>query len=237
MAPTPRRSPLHEPAYGAAEVARMLALPLGTVKAWSFGHDYRHRDGKPKRFIKLIDIADPARRLLSFANVCELHVLAAIRRNHRISMPVVRESLDFVTRELHEPRPLIASQFLTNGLDLFVKHAGQLLNTSQQGQQALRGDFEQALTRIERNREGMPVRLFPYSRTTSSLRDQPSSIVIDPQLAFGRPALARAGITTEVIADRYLAGDSEDEMAGDYGVEPTDIREAIRFELEQRRAA
>lgn len=238
---SPNTSPsLHdEPAYRSAEAARLLALPRETVKAWAFGQDYVHQDGRPKRFVRLIDAADPKHKLLSFANLCELHVLAAVRRHHRVPMPSVRASLDFVARELGTPRPLIAQEFLTNGVELFVEHAGQLLNTSQKGQQALRGEFERALSRIRRDDRGMPVRLFPYTRRTSSSEsaDQPDAIVIDPRLAFGRPALVRAGVTTEVIEDRFRAGDSPRDMADDYGVDETDILEAIRFELEQRRAA
>lgn len=229
-----KRIPPHEqPAYRAAEAAQMLALPAGTVKAWSFGHDYRHKDGSAKRFVKLIDAADT--RLLSFTNVCELHVLAAMRRNHRLPMPVVRASLDYVAGILKVQRPLIAREFKTNGISLFIEHAGHLLNTSQQGQAALRGDFEQALSRITRNREGVPVRLFPFTRTTSALIDQPNAVVIDPRLSFGRPALTRGGVTTAVIEDRFRAGDGPADMASDYGVDEADIWEAIRFE--QRRAA
>lgn len=232
-------SSLHdEPAYRSAEAARLLALPWATVKAWSFGQDYVHQDGRPKRFVRLIDAADPKRKLLSFANLCELHVLAAVRRHHCVPMPSVRASLDFVARELGTARPLIAKEFLTNGVELFVEHAGQLLNTSQKGQQGLRGEFQRALARIRRDARGAPVRLFPYTRRgASELVDQPDAIAIDPRLAFGRPALVRAGVTTEVIEDRFRAGDSPREMADDYRVDETDILEAIRFELEQRRAA
>ena len=227
---------LHDqPAYRAAEVAQMLALPAGTVKAWSFGHDYLHRDGRPKRFIKLIDVADVAAKLLSFANVCELHVLAAMRRNHRLPMPVVRDSLDYVAGRLGLQRPLIAREFKTNGIGLFIEHAGTLVNVSQQGQTGLRGDFETALERIERNKQGHPVRLFPFTRTAASLSDQPPAVVIDPRMAFGRPALTRGGVTTAVVEDRFRAGDSPVDMAQDYGVAQEDIWEAIRFE--QRRAA
>ncbi|MBI3367119.1 MAG: DUF433 domain-containing protein [Burkholderiales bacterium] len=230
MASKERKAFHDDPAYSAGEAARMLALPAGTVKAWSFGHDYRHRDGSPKRFVKLIDVADTEHRLLSFANVCELHVLAALRRNHRVSMPTVRDSLDYVSRELALPRPLIARAFLTDGVSLFVEHASMLLNTSQGGQMALRGDFEKALARIEYSRAGMPVRLFPFTRTSWSLADQPQAVVIDPRLAFGRPALVRGGVTTAVVEDRFRAGDSPAEMAEDYRVDESDIWEAIRFE-------
>jgi uncharacterized protein (DUF433 family) len=60
-------------------------------------------------------------------------------------------------------------------------------------------------------------------------------VVVDPKLGFGRPVLARAGVTTEVIQDRFLAGDSPREMAQDYAVDESDIWEALRFE--QRLAA
>jgi hypothetical protein len=73
-----------EPAYRAGEAAHILALPLGTVQAWSFGHDYRHADGKPKRFKRVIEPADVRHKLLSFANLCELHLLGVIRRRHRV---------------------------------------------------------------------------------------------------------------------------------------------------------
>ena len=217
----------------------MLALPTGTVKAWAFGQNYTYRDGQPKRFIKLIDAADPKRRLLSFSNLCELYVLSALRRHHRIPMPVVRDSLDHVARELKTDHPLTERQFLTNGLDLFYREAGRLLNASKQGQHAMDGEFERELQRIERDDRGTPIRLFPLiSRSSEETAVPKGAVVIDPRLAFGRPALTKAGVTTEVIADRFIAGDQPAEMAEDYRVEVADIMEAIRFELEhQRRAA
>lgn len=239
-----RPSNLHdEPAYRASEVADILALPAGTVKAWAFGQNYRYRDGRPKRFVKLIEVADARRRLLSFANLCELYVLSALRRSHRIPMPVVRDSLDFVSRQLGSSRPLIARQFLTNGLDLFYQEAGRLMNASKQGQHAMDGDFVRALRRIERDQRGTPIRLFPLIAPAAPVPNgegevSGGAVVIDPRLAFGRPALAKAGVTTSVIADRFVAGDDPQEMAEDYRVDLADIMEAIRFELDsQRRAA
>jgi uncharacterized protein (DUF433 family) len=231
-----------EPAYRASEVADILALPLGTVKAWAFGQNYRYRDGRPKRFVKLIEAANPKQRYLSFANLCELYVLSALRRSHRIPMPVVRDSLDFVSHELGTKRPLIARQFLTNGLSLYYKEAGRLMNASKPGQQEMDGDFERALQRIERDQRGTPIRLFPLlapAAPPSDKESQPTgAVVIDPRMAFGRPALTKAGVTTQVVADRFLARDDPSEMAEDYRVDVDDIWEAIRFELgPQRRAA
>lgn len=228
-----RESPVifDTPAYSAGEVARILNLPPATVKAWSFGQNYRSGQ---RRFQPVIRPADEKTRLLSFANLCELHVLSAIRRHHKVSLPKVRDSVDYLCSQLGSDRPLIDNQLHTNGIDLFVEHASHLLNVSKRGQEAMRGDFEQALARIERDNRGAPVRLFPFSRTASGA-EQPKSVVIDPRLSFGRPVLSHVAVPTEVIADRFRAGDSLAEMAKDYGVDEKEIEEAIRFE--QRRAA
>lgn len=222
-----------QPAYSAREAASILGLPVSTVKAWCFGQNYRDATGSAKRFKPLIEPADARSRLLSFSNLCELHLLAVIRRGHRIALPRVRESLEYLRTRLGSSRPLLDTQFQTNGIDLFVEHASKLVNVSQQGQQALRGDFERALARIERNDAGQPVRLFPFTRAGGV--DGTCAVVVDPLLSFGRPVLAAAGVKTDVIQSRFSAGDSIEEIAGDYCVAVGDIEEALRFE--QRIAA
>lgn len=222
-----------KPAYPASEAAYILNLPPATVKAWSFGQT--RRDDGSVRFKAVIRAADARNRLLSFANLCELHVLAAIRRVHRVSLPKVRDSVEYLRSQLGADRPLIDRQFKTNGIDLFVEHASKLLNVSRQGQEALRGEFELALARIERDNQGNPIKLFPYSRTSDHTAAQPKSVVIDPRLSFGRPVLTQSAVPTEVIFDRFQAGDSLQDMALDYNVGEKEIEEALRFE--QRRAA
>jgi uncharacterized protein (DUF433 family) len=230
-----RVSVFDNPAYPVSEVARILNLPAATVKAWCFGQTYRLASGSPKRFKSVIQPADASARLLSFANLCELHVLSAIRRQHKIPLPKVRDSIDYVQEKLGTDRPLIDRQFKTNGIDLFVEHTSNWLNVSKQGQESLRGDFALALARIERDRKGTPIRLFPFSRSTAPDVEQPKSIVIDPRLSFGRPVLSGVAVPTEIIVGRFRAGDSMVEMAKDYGVDEKEIEEALRFE--QRRAA
>ncbi len=231
MKPRVKDTIFDQPAYAPAEAARILGLPVATLRAWSFGQT----SGGGRHFQPVIKPADKAAKLLSFANLCELHVLSAIRRNHRISLPKVRASLDYVRERLDSDRPLLDRNFKTNGIDLFVRHASKLLNVSRQGQQALRGEFEIALDRIVRDTRGMPIRLFPFSRTSTTTVDQPRTVVVDPQLSFGRPVISKVAVPTGIIFDRFRAGDSLAEMARDYGVAEADIEEALRFE--QRLAA
>jgi uncharacterized protein (DUF433 family) len=218
------------PSYRAGEVARLLKVPTFTVMSWCFGQAYRNRQGAPKTFQPVIKPAEPVGRLLSFSNLCELHVLAAITRHHRVPLQRVRSALTRVRKEVRSPRPLLSEDFRTHGLDLSLEYAGQLVNVSGGGQAAFRGEFERALRRIERGANGAPVRLFPFSRRPDRSPEQPLVVAIDPRIAFGRPILAKARVRTDVIFDRFGAGDSPAEMAGDYGVAEGDVLEALRYE-------
>ncbi len=224
------------PSYRAREVAYLLAVPDSTVRAWCFGQASKGRSGATTtRFASVIRPADPRNRLLSFSNLCEIHILGAITRKHRVPLQRVRKAFTYVREKLNSDRPLLDKEFQTNGLDLFLEHSGQLVNVSQSGQTALRGEFEQALARIERDQQGLPIRLFPFTRLPGRSSEQPIVVAIDPHIAFGRPVIARARVATDVIADRFGAGDSPAEMAKDYGVGEEEILEALRYE--QRLAA
>lgn len=208
----------------------MLKLKPSTVRAWCFGQRYKDASGSQKSFAPVVLAAEKAARLLSFANLCELHVLGAITRTYGIPLQRVRPALEYVRRRMGLRRPLLADNFRTNGLDLFLEQAGQLVSVSGGGQTAMRGDFERALDRIERGNAGSPVRLFPFTRSPAATPTQPRAVLIDPRIAFGRPVLASARVRTDVIHDRFVAGDSPAEMAGDYGVSEAEILEALRYE-------
>jgi len=207
-----------QPAYPFHEAARYLLLPLSTLRSWFFGQE---------RFEPVIEFSDPRQRLLSFDNLVEAHVLAAMRRKHSVPLPHIRTALDHVKKRLHVRRPLLDQQFETNGVDLFIKDLGDLLNVSQGGQLALQ--FRARLERIERDDHGLPIRLFPYTRSKEP--EDIRLIVIDPEMAFGRPAIVGQGIGTQVIRDRFDAGEPIDSLAEDYGVDKAAIEEAIRCEL------
>jgi len=114
-------------------------------------------------------------------------------------------------------------------VDLFVETFGHLVNISQEGQLAIKDLIEAYLQRVERDSIGAPIRLYPFTRERKP--EEPKTIVIDPSISFGRPVLVGTGIATTIIAQRYKAGESIEELAEDYGRSRSDIEEAIRCEL------
>lgn len=217
------------PTYGVAEMAHYLQIPQTTLRSWVVGRPSSTDFGTPF-FEPLILLPDPNRLLLSFMNVVEVHVLDAIRRQHQIRLVKIRQALGYLRQHFPSRHPLADQKFETDGLDLFIQRYGQLINISQAGQLAMRSLLAAHLQRIERDPQGIAIRLYPFTR--KRLPDEPRLVVIDPYVSFGRPALTSSGIATAVIAERYKAGESVDELADDYGRERLEIEEALRCELQ-----
>ena len=96
--------------------------------------------------------------------------------------------------------------------------------------------LEAHLRRVERGPRGEALGLGPFPHT-GDLANQPRSIVVDPEVSFGRPTLVGTAIPTRVIAGRFDAGESLESLAEDFGLGQEDILEAIRWERRERRAA
>ncbi|MBI5487050.1 MAG: DUF433 domain-containing protein [Deltaproteobacteria bacterium] len=222
--PDPRRIPT----YGPVESAHYLRLPAATLRSWVVGRSYPVRGGT-RYFKPLVEVKGSKPPLLSFLNLVEAHVLAAIRRSHEIPLDKVRRALDFVERHCCTPNPLANAGFETDGLDLFIEHYGRLVNASSDGQIAMRQMLETHLRRVERDATGLATRLYLFTRRVEP--DEPRVVVVDPLLGFGRPVLVGTGIPTAVLADRYRAGESMDELADDYGCDRNLVEEAVRCEL------
>lgn len=223
------RDPRELPAYAMPEAAHYLRIPEATLRSWVVGRFYPIQAGK--RFFRPVIVPpDKKRPLLSFMNLVEAHVLDAIRREHNIPLPKVRIALRYLKTHFPSKHPLADQRFETDSLNLFVQKFGQLINISQAGQLAMRSLLQAHLRRIERDSAGFAVRLFPFTRKRQL--EEPKVVVIDPYISFGRPVLVGTGIPTAVIAERYKAGESIDELADDYARQRVEIEEAIRCELQ-----
>lgn len=222
------------PAYPFVEAAHYLNMPMSTLRAWCIGQNYVNRSGQTKRFLALIRLDGEAREGLSFLNLVEAHVLAAIRRKHEIPLPKARHAIQFVKSRLTVRRPLVDISFQTNGVDLFVDEIGRIVNVTRDGQTEM-GEFLRAhLQRIERDLAGVPIKLFPFTRTQAI--DSPAPVEIDPTVAFGRPVVRGRAVPTAVLADRFKAGESIGELASDLEIAPDVVEDALRCELERAAA-
>jgi uncharacterized protein (DUF433 family) len=217
--------PREMPAYGILVAAHYLRVPSTTLRYWVLGKNYRTDQGT-KRAQPVIMLPDAEKPLLSFFNLAEAHVLRALRKEQKIQLPHIRSALDYVAAKFGKKHPLLHHTFKTDGARLFVEELGKLVEASNIGQRVM-PEIMDHLERLEFEQD-VVARLYPFTR-----RDAPGprAVFIDPRYAFGRPVLATISVPTEVIVDRYEAGESIADLAGDYGCERLEIEEAIRCNL------
>ncbi|MEW6777476.1 MAG: DUF433 domain-containing protein [Bdellovibrionota bacterium] len=213
---------LRRPAYGIAEAAHVLGVPPSTLRYWVCGQ----RSHKP-----ILNVEDPDKKALSFLDLVEAHVLSALRKTHDIPLPELRKIVQKVSKLSPKSRhPLAEHRFATQGKNVLVEETSKLLvNLSKDFQYELREIVEQYLNRIEWDEQRrFPIRLYPYAARGAPSRDR--RIVVDPFVSFGRPVVVRKGVRTEVIADRFKAGEDPESLARDFGIEPEAVWDAIRYE-------
>jgi uncharacterized protein (DUF433 family) len=202
-----------QPAYTPAEASRYLKLPAATLRSWVVGRPYPKASGvahsRPR-------IHPPKKHplLLTFWNLIEAHVLRSLRAEHGVSIKKVREALAYAEEAEKIDRLLLSKNLRTEAGRLFLVKYGELIDPSASGQLAMRRIFEEHLKRVDWDRWQFPVRLYPF--VSGDMEQRP--IAIDPNIAFGRPVVLRAGVSTGIIAERIDAGETVGDLTADYGL-------------------
>jgi hypothetical protein len=81
---------------------------------------------------------------------------------------------------------LATKQFKTSGVDLFVEWLGKIISVSREGQLGIKAVLTDSLARVEYDKRGRAVRLFPMLRRQHA----PKSIAIDPGVLSGALSLS-----------------------------------------------
>ena len=130
----------------------------------------------------------------------------------------------------HDRRPLLSPIFRTDGKCLLVggmlgsreKDEEALVNASKHGQLEFTVLIDQYLELLGRDDDGLPNTIFPKSGQ--------KIVSISSGIVSGRPAIKGTRIPTSVIAQRFRAGETAEELAADYKVSQEAIEAAIKYE-------
>jgi uncharacterized protein (DUF433 family) len=199
--------------YTVLEAAHYLRVPLSTLRAG----------------VAVLQLPESEVRLLSFINLVELHILNAIRHHHKISLDKVRKNLPNIQQSFGNEHPLACQRFYTQSHPLLIQSVGLGVTTSNTCQLVISETLQMYLDRIEWDRSGLPERLYPLTRPHTT--EVPKWIEISPRVSFGEPVVAGTGVCTAMLAQRYAAGESIDELAANCGCDRLMVEEAIRYEL------
>lgn len=214
-----------KPRYTLGEAARYLWIPQSTLRSWFFGMSYGKQPNQ-KWFPPLLTPA--ASNLLSFYDIASAHVLLAMKRKG-----VSKDDLRFIVQTLRDDRrvdsryPLLGSSFFLFGRRIVLKELGRRLTLSKNRMQfAIKPIIDRFLSRLDLDDHRMPTRLSPLR----TLKEKGHGyIVIDPNLASGRPVIKGTGIAAEVIFKRKKSGESIAMLATDYRIPRRAVKEAIKY--------
>ena len=202
------------------------------MRRWLRGYSWKHRDGLPHSSGPLWPLQFASDEDLSREQVLSFHDLLELRTVARfislgVSLRAIRATID-VAREYLGDYPLQSEGFVTDGKRIFLEAAEragdpQLLDV--RGRQfAMDAVIRPSLLDgIQHGRNGAALRWFPVPKK--------KVIVLDPQVQFGEPIIAEAGVPTDTLASAYKAeGEDAKMVAKLYRITPAAVKAAVAFE-------
>lgn len=211
------KSRLFVPNYRVREAARYADIAPQTVSSW------HSKPGANQR--STLSTKDKG-AALSYLQLIEVGVVASFRKAG-VTLRKIRSAREYLSKELEVEHPFAQYRFKTDGKELWMDYAQlhapsdkTLLVASMGGQLA----WTDIIGRLQE---------FEYDENTElalkwRVAGVDSSIVIDPRIQFGAPAIE--GVATWVFKGRWQAGEPIDEIADDFGVPNSAVLEALEFE-------
>ncbi len=219
-------SNLIRPLYGFADADYLANVSRGTAKRWLAGYAYYDTHGQ--RVIRppvTSGVQREEREGVSFADLVEI---AAIGRLKEVgfSLRMIREIVRNCQEILGVPRPLATLRFKMGGREIFVDRGDVLLEVGRKKRmQAWNEVLKPFLQELDYDANQLVARWWPLGRSTP--------VVIDPQYGFGFPVVAKSGVRTEIILERFRAGDLKEQISADFNIEQVHVERALQFELQR----
>jgi uncharacterized protein (DUF433 family)/DNA-binding transcriptional MerR regulator len=201
------------PSYQIAEAAKYAGVTPQTVAAWH-------------KLEKQILSERDEKSALSYLQLIEVAVVAAFRKMG-VPMKNIRAAREYAAHSLKCEFPFATYNFKENAKHLFLDskelddvHPGSVVATDQGGQL----EWENVIGRLQEfdyeDDHGIALKWHVAGRG--------SPILIDPRISFGTPAIK--GTPTWIIKGRWDAGETDSDIAEDFGIDPSDVKEALKFE-------
>lgn len=214
--------------YTIPEAARLSGVRSVELRRWLRGYDSgkgektRHHPPLWSSEISSANIAG-----LSFHDLLEIRFVRAFRKLG-ISLQAIRIAAINAREILQSPYPFTSKRFRTDGKTIFAEamsKSGELdLLDLRRRQYVFTKVVEPSLyAGIEFGADERATRWYPMERS--------KAVVLDPNLAFGKPVVTDTSLRTDILYDAWLAEDkNKQRVARLFEVPVKVIETAIRFE-------
>ncbi len=211
--------------YAMSEAARLLGVRTARLRSWVDGYSRAGRTYEP-----VIRLRSTGSDVLTWGEFVEAGYLREYRIKHEISLQRLRPAIIALREQFGVPYPLAhAKPYVADRELVFELQEGLGLSGSLaplvvvRNRQLILSDAARSFVeKVEfaSPENGPVVRLYPDSRS--------SPVSIDPERAFGAPAVR--GVRTETLFELFRAGESVDQIARGYDLDPSAVEAALRYE-------
>lgn len=208
------------PLYSFADADHLAGVSRGTSRRWLKGYTYRTTDGA---VVQLPPVTTGVDRdgAVSFIDLIEVVAIGRLK-SLKLTLSEIRKIVAECQEDLGYSRPLTSLKFKTDGKETFVSLGEQLVGLrKRRGQRAWNELLAPFLEEVD-YRDAYASRWWPMGRG--------KPIVIDPDYGFGLPVVDNSGVRTEILLERFAAGDSIEQIADDFNLRAADVEDAIRYE-------
>jgi len=212
--------------YTITEAAFLVGVSQQKIRGWTAG--YSGRKSSP---IIQVDIGSSGdRRALSFRNLMEIRFVrvfehAGVRLGH------IRSIIEQVREITRHPHPFATDiVFRTDGQKVVGLIKSQIYDLKSKNLEMFEVVFNSLKDDVEYDFNGNAQSWFPR-------RQIAPNVIVHPSFSFGSPILKQSKIPTRTLADAVKAEGEISIVADMYEVRVREVREAIAFENELRKAA
>ena len=215
--------------YTFHEASRLAGIPVRDLRRWLDGYSYQNRaQDKPASVPPLweSELSGEDMDGISFHDLLEIRFVQAFRQ-HGVSLQTIRLASHRARELFDTPYPFTSRRFRTDGRTIFasaIEEAGEteLLDLGKR-QYAFRKIIEPPLYRgIEFSEDQVATRWYPWQ--------QSKAIVLDPEIAFGKPIVTDGAVRTSTLYDAFVAEGDKHFVAQLYEVRVAAVEAAVDFE-------
>lgn len=212
------------PLYSFAEADRIAKVTPNTSHRWLKGYSFWYED--ERREMPPVTPTAGTKDAVTFVDLMEVATIDKLRKKG-FSFKQIRKINATARFYLKTNRPLVTETFKVKGRNIFVDEGfGILINVGHEaGMRAWDEILDPFLDTVEYEGE-IVRRWWPLGKEFA--------VLIDPDYGFGLPVVEGVGVRTEIIAERYRAGDNTDEIAYDFDVTPKQIGDALQWEMPKK---
>jgi uncharacterized protein (DUF433 family) len=213
--------------YTLSEVSQFTRVPCSTVRSW-FRSVSRDQNRGPIFRSDYEAVGDDF--AVSFLNLIEVRI-ASFFRDEGVKPGIIRRTHEILQAELHTPHPFAHEDLRTDGARLIRAKAGKKLTVKWVdaiSKQLLFPQFRDGLKGIG------------YNQATK-LADEwgiEKGVVIKPSVGFGKPVVVNTGISTNILANQYIANQKDAALVARlFKVTVESVLSAFKFESDYGRMA